>query len=232
MRTPAAIADGGWIRRLVVRCGATTVALLGHIAILLALAYDPTHDPSLLEPVAAIAVEIVFVPPANAAAALTPPVVTLDQADTSVTELVHTDRDSKRLREMNEEPAPISKPERIDAVVLPPKPALRKTAAVRPAPPAKRRDVPVAVAQVSEATGAANGPPGGSSGMIGSARVDLRRPLDMEEQTSVPPGSVQKISRRGACSPRRGDCTLELRDGSRRSGARLLSRALVRLSRA
>jgi protein TonB len=152
-----------------VRCGATTVALLGHIAILLALAYDPTHDPSLLEPVAAIAVEIVFVPPANAAAALTPPVVTLDQADTSVTELVHTDRDSKRLREMNEEPAPISKPERIDAVVLPPKPALRKTAAVRPAPPAKRRDVPVAVAQVSEATGAANGPPGGSSGMIGSA---------------------------------------------------------------
>lgn len=102
MRTPAAIADGGWIRRLVVRCGATTVALLGHIAILLALAYDPTHDPSLLEPVAAIAVEIVFVPPANAAAALTPPVVTLDQADTSVTELVHTDRDSKRLREMND----------------------------------------------------------------------------------------------------------------------------------
>lgn len=62
MRDPAAIENGGWVRRFVAHSGATAVALIGHLAILFALGYDAASEVIVGEPPAAITVEIVFAP--------------------------------------------------------------------------------------------------------------------------------------------------------------------------
>jgi protein TonB len=90
MRTIAAVQQRGWVRRRVARSGAMVVAVIGHFAVLFALAREPASELIVDEPPAANNVEVVFAPPDNTMATPLPTAATDEQGRTEAPNPVQT----------------------------------------------------------------------------------------------------------------------------------------------
>lgn len=126
MRGPAAVETSGWVRRFAAHGGATTVALIGHLAILLALGYDAASEVIVGEPPAAIAVEIVFAP-ADRARNISSQSTTTEDEVSEARAVVQTETALEKQQETNLPPAALAAP--MPAVIPLPvrKPSVRPT---------------------------------------------------------------------------------------------------------
>lgn len=61
----AATRGCGWVFRIIARSCATIVALIGHLAVLFALTYEARNDAIVIDPPAAIFVEVMSTPPST-----------------------------------------------------------------------------------------------------------------------------------------------------------------------
>lgn len=170
MRNSAAIEQRGWVRRFIARTGATTVALIGHLAVLFALGYQSTNEAIVDEPPALITVEIVFAPPpGHSAMASLQPAAIDDENPAAAMEPVQTNT-------VVEQPEEIGSPLAAFAAPIPtivPMPVRKPSTgpakiAERQTSSAKRRAAPQAAASNPEPPGILDSPAGGFTGTIGT----------------------------------------------------------------
>ncbi len=168
MRNPAAAATGGWTRRIVASSGPTAIALTGHVAILLALSFVGRSDVIVSELPAAIMVEIVMAPPSRSAASLSAQDATVEPvppapAEPSGDDVVDAPPEQQEL------PArPVTTASSNIVPAASPKRATSRAVAARNPPSAKRR-ASLVMGPIAEATGASDGPAGGSAGREGTS---------------------------------------------------------------
>jgi protein TonB len=170
MRNSAAIEQSGWVRRFIARTGATTVALIAHLAVLFALGYQSTNDAIVDEPPAAITVEIVFALPGHSTVASLQPAAVDDENPTTAIGPVPTSTAIEQPKEPGSPlaaftapmpaivPMPIRKP-----AVHPPKITERQTSS------AKRRTTPQVVASNPDPPGVVDSAAGGFTGTVGAS---------------------------------------------------------------
>lgn len=170
MRNSAAIERSGWVRRFIGRTGATTVALIGHLAVLFALGYQSTNEVIVDEPPAVITVEIVFAPPLgySTMASLQPAAID-DENRTAATDSVQTSTAVEQPQEIGSPLAAFAAP--MPAIVPMPvrKPATGPAKIVeRQTSSAKRRATPQAVTSDLDPPGVLDSPAGGFTGTVGA----------------------------------------------------------------
>jgi protein TonB len=170
MRNPAAVEQSGWVRRLVARSGATTVALVGHLVVLCALAYETTSEVIVDEPPAVITVEIVFAPVNGTMTAALRSGASDDQVPAETNDPVQVSTTVAQPEEPESplaaftapmpatDPMPVRKP-----LVPAAKPAERQASS------AKRRAAPLALAPDINLPGVSDVPAGGPTGTAGAS---------------------------------------------------------------
>ncbi len=171
IRNSAAIEQSGWVRRFIAHTGATTVALIGHLAVLFALGYQSTTEMIVDEPPAVITVEIVFAaPPGRSTMASLQPAPIDDESPAAANGPVLTSPTIEQPQEIGSPlaafaaptptivPMPIRKP-----AVHPAKIAERQTSS------AKRRATPQVVASNPDPPGVLDSPADDFTGTVGAS---------------------------------------------------------------
>lgn len=170
MRNSTAIERRGWVRRFIARTGATTVALIGHLAVLFALGYETTTDAIVDEPPAVITIEIVFAPPGHSTMALLQSAAIDDENPTAAIGPAPTSTVIEQPREPGSPLAAFAAP--IPTIVPMPirKPAVHPAKITeRQTSSAKRRAAPQVIASNPDPSGVLDSAAGGFTGTVGAS---------------------------------------------------------------
>jgi periplasmic protein TonB len=169
IRVPTAVDERGWKHRFVTHGGTTTVALVVHLAILFAFAYESSTVITISDLPAAIAVEIVLAPPGQTKLEAEPQPATIDDQDSEhPTEMLQA---KTTVSPPNQSAVSLTTVERAMPMVQPMH-ALKRSATIaiaehRTSP--KRRSPPLNVMPIAGQPGASESSMGGSTGNIATS---------------------------------------------------------------